>query len=101
MPTRRTAVALGMLFALAGLVPRGDAAFLDSNMAVSLGAHANGGGCYPVSLNPGLLDMLTLVDPEWAPIDVGAHLPPLSDPVTIHGTVNFAKINEAGDFPGD
>jgi hypothetical protein len=90
-----------MLLALAGFVPRGHAAFLDSNLAVSPGAHANGGGCYPVSLNPGLLDMLTLVDPEWAAIDVGAHLPPLSDPVTIHGTVNFAKINEAGDFPGD
>lgn len=77
------------------------AANIDSNLAVSAEAHANGGGCYPVSIAPSLLDMLTLLNPEWAPVDVGADLPPVSDPVTIHGTVELAKINEGGDFPGD
>src|SRR5204863_90929 len=62
---------------------------------------ANGGGCYATPLVPGLLDMLTLVDPEWAAIDVGSHLPPFSDPITLHGTVALAKINEGGDLPAD
>jgi hypothetical protein len=75
------------------------AAFLDSNLAISPATQANGGGCYPVSIQPSLLDMLTLVDPEWAAIDVGSHLPPLSDPITVHGTVARAKVNETGDFP--
>jgi hypothetical protein len=77
------------------------AAFIDSNLAASPAAQAGGGGCYPVSITPGLLDMLVLINPEWAAVDVGAHLPPISDPVTVHGTIDFAKINESGDFPGD
>src|SRR2546430_2783104 len=76
-------------------------AFIDSNLAVSPGAQASGGGCYATPLVPGLLDMLTLVDPEWAAIDVGSHLPPFSDPITLHGTVALAKINEGGDLPAD
>jgi hypothetical protein len=78
---------------------RAHAALIDSNLAVTPAEHVGGGGCYPVSITPGLLDMLTLIDPEWVPVDVGAHSPPLSDPVTIHGTVNLSKINEGGDFP--
>jgi hypothetical protein len=72
---------------------------IDSNLAVSPATQANGGGCYPVSISPSLLDMLTLVDPEWAAVDVDSHLPPISDPVTFHGTVALAKVNETGDFP--
>jgi hypothetical protein len=96
---------LGSIIILAGAVvavapPTGArAAYIDSNLPVTPAAHANGGGCYPVSIAPGLLDMLTLIDPEWAPVDPGAHLPPLSDPQTVHGTVAFAKVNESGDFP--
>src|SRR5207249_5298680 len=26
-----------------------------------------GGGCYPTGIHPAVLDMLVLVDPEWAP----------------------------------
>lgn len=81
-------------------VPVG-AANIDSNLAVSPATQTGGGGCFPVSISPSLLDMLVLINPEWAAIDVGAHMPPQSDPVTVHGTVALAKINEAGDFPGD
>jgi hypothetical protein len=45
--------------------------------------------------------MLVLINPEWAAVDVGTHSPPLSDQITVHATVDFAKINEGGDFPGD
>lgn len=76
-------------------------ALLDSNLAVSPTTQLNGGGCYPVSIAPALLDMLVLINPEWAAVDVGSHTPPFSDPVTVHGTVNFSKINESGDFPSD
>ena len=27
-----------------------------------------GGGCYPTALAPSILDMLVLINPEWAPI---------------------------------
>jgi hypothetical protein len=73
------------------------AAFIDSNLAVSSVPQR----CYPISVTPGLLDMLTLINPEWAPVDIGLHTLPLSDPVTVHGTVALAKVNEGGDFPGD
>ena len=97
--SRTLAFALGLV---AGTIPTwAKATFIDSNLAASATAHLNGGGCYPTPLVPGLLDMLTLIDPEWAAVDVDSHLPPLSDPVTIHGTVALAKVNEAGDFPGD
>jgi len=76
-------------------------ALLNSNDAASATTQLNGGGCYPVSISPALLDMLVLVNPEWAPVDVGTFLPPLSNPVTIHGTVQLSKINEGGDFPAD
>jgi len=91
-------VAAGVLLAAAG--SRAGAA-LDSNLAAAPVTQMNGGGCYPVSISPGLLDMLTLINPEWAPVSVGSHLPPVSDPVTMHGTVILSKINETGDFPGD
>src|SRR5262245_57275260 len=90
---------LASLTAIVGSTAR--AANLDSNLAVSPETQANGGGCYPVSIRPSLFDMLTLLNPEWAAVDVGANLPPRSDPVTIHGSVAHAKINEGGDFPAD
>jgi hypothetical protein len=74
---------------------------VNSNDAVSAATQANGGGCYPASISPSLLDMLVLLNPEWAALDVGTHSPPLSDPVTIHGTTDFVEINEPGDFPAD
>jgi len=74
---------------------------VNSNDAVSAGTQANGGGCYPASISPSLLDMLVLLNPEWAALDVGMHSPPLSDPVTIHGTTDFVEINEPGDFPAE
>jgi hypothetical protein len=94
---------VGLALALVSFAgPRGArAVLLDSNLAVSAATQANGGGCYPVSISPGLLDMLTLIDPEWAAVDVGANLPPVSAPITLHGSVSLAKINETGDFPGD
>src|SRR5215468_8861498 len=98
-------VRLCAAFACAGwvcaLADGAAAAFIDSNLAASPATQMNGGGCYPVSIAPSLLDMLVLVNPEWAAVDVGMHSPPLSDPITVHGTVHFAKINEAGDFPSD
>ncbi|HTF34262.1 MAG TPA: hypothetical protein VK714_11260 [Myxococcota bacterium] len=74
---------------------------VNSNDAVSAATQLDGGGCYPASISPSLLDMLVLLNPEWAALDVGTHTPPFSDPVTIHGTIDFAKINESGDFPAD
>jgi len=39
---------------------------------------------------------------EGAPLrDVGTHTPPDADPITLHGTVMLAKINEGGDLSGD
>jgi hypothetical protein len=91
-------IPVALVLALAGPAP---GAYVDSNDAVSAATQAGGGGCYPVSIAPALLDMLVLINPEWAAVDVGAHLPPLSDPITLHGTVDLAKINEGGDFPSD
>ena len=95
----RVAFSLALAFAFGARDAR--ATLIDSNLAVSPATQANGGGCYPVSISPGLLDMLTLINPEWAPVDVGINLPPVSDPVTMHGTVALSKINESGDFSGD
>jgi hypothetical protein len=77
------------------------AQFIDSNQAVSAATQTGGGGCYPVSIAPALLDMLVLINPEWAAVNVATHSPPFSDPITVHATVNLSKINEAGDFPSD
>src|SRR5207244_7582650 len=62
------------------------AAYRDSNEAVSGQTQMNGGGCYPASLSGLPTEMLNFLNPEWAAIDVGAHMPPESDPVTLHGT---------------
>jgi hypothetical protein len=83
------------------LAASASAAFIDSNLAAAPITQMNGGGCYPVSIAPSLFDMLVLINPEWAPVDVGTFLPPFSDPITVHGSIDLVKINEAGDFPSD
>ena len=58
-------VSLGVLvLTVAGGVAVG--APVDSDLAVP----ASGGGCYPVGLHPSLFDMLTLINPEWAALDI-------------------------------
>jgi len=62
-----------------------------------LGGAPYGGGCYPTGLNTSVLDMLTLIDPEWAPVTNGHSVD--SAPITIHGTVNDMHGDTSGDFP--
>src|SRR5439155_825733 len=97
---RVAALAAGFVLALVTPVTS-PAAYTDSNGAVSPETQMNGGGCYPASHTGPPTEQLNLLNPEWAAIDVGTHLPPESDPVALHGTVVFAKINEGGDDPGD
>jgi len=62
-----------------------------------LAAAENGGGCYPTALvldSP--LDMLTLIDPEWAPVVNGTLVD--SEPVLLHGTVVGSHGDQGGDF---
>jgi hypothetical protein len=62
-----------------------------------LGAARAGGGCYPTGITAGLLDMLTLINPEWAPIVDGTTVD--SAPVLVHGTVQGMHGDTSGDFP--
>lgn len=71
----------------AGAVP------VDSDLA----AAPLGGGCYPTGIQPALLDMLTLVNPEWAPIVNGMIVD--STPVLAHGIVEEMHGDTSGDFP--
>ena len=56
-----------------------------------------GGGCYPTALQPSILDMLTLINPEWAPIVGGQTVD--SDPVLVSGTVQQMHGDTGGDCP--
>ena len=56
-----------------------------------------GGGCYPTGLAPSVLDMLVLINPEWAPIVNGQTVD--SDPVLVSGTVEAMHGQTSGDFP--
>src|SRR5690349_8226431 len=56
-----------------------------------------GGGCYPTALQPSILDMLVLINPEWAPIVNGQSID--SPPVAISGTVEAIHGQTSGDFP--
>src|SRR5437762_11391587 len=56
-----------------------------------------GGGCYPTGIHPAVLDMLVLVDPEWAPLLNGMTV--ASTPITVHGTVQGMHGDTSGDFP--
>lgn len=86
----RSAVVLAFL--LAGLSsPAG--AVIDSNLATE----ANGGGCHPTGFNYSILDQLTLINPEWAPVEHGATID--SGPVTIKGEVEEMHGDRSGDFP--
>jgi len=69
------------------------AAPVDSDLA----AAPNGGGCYPTGINPAVPDMLTLINPEWAPIVNGQTVD--SAPVLVHGTVQGMHGDTSGDFP--
>jgi len=62
-----------------------------------LAAAKLGGGCYPTGIHPALLDMLVLVNPEWAPIVNGPVVS--SDPVLVHGVVQGMHGDTSGDFP--
>ena len=56
-----------------------------------------GGGCYPTALAPSILDMLVLINPEWAPIVNGQTVD--SAPVLVSGTVENIHGQSSGDFP--
>ncbi len=65
-------------------------------------AAANYGGlCHPTGVAPALLDMLTLINPEWAPIvplaSDSAHVD--TEPVIVHGEVQGMHGDRSGDFP--
>jgi hypothetical protein len=75
------------------VVARPAAAVLDSD----LGSATLGGGCYPTPIQPGLFDMLVLVNPEWAPVVDGMTVD--STPVVIHGDVLDMHGDLSGDFP--
>jgi hypothetical protein len=66
---------------------------VDSDLAAAM----NGGGCQPTGLQPGLFDMLTLINPEWAPVLNGPVV--TSEPVLVHGTVMDMHGDTSGDFP--
>jgi len=69
------------------------AAPVDSDLA----AARMGGGCHPTGIQPALLDMLTLVNPEWAPVTNGPVVD--SEPVLVHGVVQGMHGDTSGDFP--
>src|SRR2546428_2641751 len=56
-----------------------------------------GGGCYPTGINPAVLHMLVLVNPEWSPLMNGMTV--ASTPITVHGTVQGMHGDTSGDFP--
>jgi len=64
-----------------------------------LGAAPNGGGCYPTALTlSSPVDMLTLVNPEWAPVVNGQLVD--SIPVLAQGTIVGGHGDTGGDYPG-
>ena len=86
------AFGVGVLAACLTNVPAA-AAPVNSDLAVA----ENGGGCYPTGIHPAVLDMLTLINPEWAPILNGQTVD--SAPVLVHGTVQGMHGDTSGDFP--
>src|SRR5262249_52931371 len=52
---------------------------------------------HPTGIQPALLDMLTLINPEWAPVVNGQTVD--SAPVLIHGLVQGMHGDTSGDFP--
>ena len=92
MASTRAKVRLGLL-AVALLVGPAAAAPVNSDLATA----QLGGGCYPTSIHPSVFDMLTLVNPEWAPVLSGQTV--ASTPITVHGTVQGMHGDTSGDFP--
>ena len=68
-------------------------AILDSGLA----AVENGGGCYPTSFYGSVTDQLTLINPEWAPVENGQTVD--SVPIIVHGEVEEMHGDTSGDFP--
>lgn len=89
------AVALASLVVLDGTPASGAPVNSD------LGAASYGGLCHPTGVAPALLDMLTLINPEWAPIVALASEPTGVDsaPVLVHGEVEEMHGDTSGDFP--
>ena len=56
-----------------------------------------GGGCYPTGVTPSVLDMLVLINPEWAPIVNGKTVD--SNPVLVSGTVDESIFDGTGIKP--
>jgi len=72
-------------------------AVVNSDMAAS----NYGGPCHPTGIQPALLDMLTLINPEWAPVMPLASDPTHVDtaPILVHGEVQGMHGDLSGDFP--
>jgi hypothetical protein len=83
---------LGLSLALA-VTRLAAAAPINSDLA----AWQNGGGCTPTGIAPSTLDMLTLIDPEWAPVVNGQQVD--EAPLFVHGVVNGMHGDTSGDFP--
>ena len=88
-------IALCLALVAAALLAGGSAsaAPIDSDLADA----RIGGGCYPTGNQPSIFDMLTLINPEWAPIVNGQTVD--ADPVLISGTVGSMHGESSGDFP--
>jgi len=82
-----------VLIAALGLVASVHGAPIDSDLADA----RIGGGCYTTGIQPDVLGMLTLINPEWAPIVNPGAVD--SDPVLISGTVEAMHGETGGDFP--
>src|SRR5262249_4187777 len=96
MHPRRPAL-LARLVALAALLLVPFAGRTSAAVDSDLASATNGGGCHPTGLTPSLLDMLTLIDPEWAPVVAGTTVD--SAPVVVHGEVESMHGDTSGDFP--
>ena len=88
----RAALVPCVLAVLAAGSARAD--LVDSDLA----AAQNGGGCYPTGLHPALFDMITLVNPEWAPLVDGSAVD--SEPVLVHATATGMHGDTGGVSPG-
>ena len=81
------------------LSARAQPPLVNSNDAVSAATEANGGGCYPVSISPSLLDMIVLLNPEWAALDVDTHTPRFPIPLPFMGPPIFPRSTRAAISP--
>ncbi len=97
MTPRRPVGSILVLLVFTLTAARASAAPVNSDLAAS----NYGGPCHPTGINPSLLDMLTLINPEWAAI-----MPLATDmahvdtaPVVVHGEVQGMHGDLSGDFP--